>query len=180
MSFTGNSNQMLLLSFNPGLNRCLWILQPQDTNLRLVSEDMRNLSAGSNINLIQEVNGTQPGLPESIYGKQNHQTWCYYFEKADLARQYKQWDEVIRLWKEANSIGVKTENGFEYIPFIEGFGHLEDWEQVKFLTKSANKVTASLEPSLCIALERLAATTSTSQNRDDTIKNLNNYLKCTN
>jgi hypothetical protein len=180
MNFNGNSNRMLLLSFNPGLNRCLWILQPQDTNLRLVSEDMRNLSAGSNINLIREVNGTQPSLPESIYGKQNHQTWCYYFEKADLARQYKQWDEVVRLWKEANSIGVKTENGFEYIPFIESFGHSENWEQVTLLTKSAKKITAGLEPSLCIAMDRIVSTTPVSQQRDDTIRNLKDYLKCGN
>ena len=145
MSFAGSSNQMLLLSFNPGLNRCLWILQPQDTNLRLVSEDMRQLSVASDINLIQEVNGAEPTLPESIYGKQNKQTWCYYFQKGDLARQYNHWDEVVRLWNEANSIGIKTESGFEYIPFIEGFGHLEDWEQVKFLTKSANKISAGLE-----------------------------------
>jgi hypothetical protein len=180
MNFRGNSSQMLLLSFNPGLNRCLWVLQPHDTNLRLVNDDMRQLSAGSNINLIQQVSGTEPTLPESIYGKQNHQTWCYYFEKADLARQYSQWDEVVRLWNEADSIGVKTENGFEYIPFIEGFGHLEDWEQVKLLTKSAKKITAGVEPSLCSALDRLAVTAQASQQRDDTIKDLKDYLKCGN
>jgi hypothetical protein len=130
--------------------------------------------------LIQQVSATEPNLPESIYGKQNHQTWCYYFEKADLARQYGQWNEVVRLWNEASSIGVKTENGFEYIPFIEGFGHLEDWEQVTLLTKSAKKITAGVEPSLCTAMDRIAATAPASQQRDDTIKNLKDFLKCGN
>jgi hypothetical protein len=115
MNFSGNSKQMLLLSFDPGLGRCLWVLQPQDTNLRLVNDNLRELSAASDINLIQQVNGAEPTLPESIYGKQNRQTWCYYFEKADLARQYQQWNEVVRLWNEASSAGLRAGNGFEYI-----------------------------------------------------------------
>jgi len=179
MNFSGNSNKMLLLSFNPEMKRCLWVMQPQDTNLRLVSDDMRKLSAGSDINLIQQTD-SEPTLPESIYGKQNNQTWCYYFEKADLARQYGQWDEIARLWAESKSVGEQADNGFEYIPFIEGFGHLEDWEQVKVLTKFAKKVTAGLEPSLCSALDRLAVDAPASQQRDDTIQNLKDDLKCTN
>ncbi|MDO9302477.1 MAG: hypothetical protein Q7T89_13915 [Anaerolineales bacterium] len=177
MNFSGDSNKMLLLSFNPELKRCLWVLNPNDTNLRLVSDDMRKLSAGSDISLIQQTD-SEPTLPESIYGKQNTKTWCYYFEKADLARQYKQWNEIARLWQESKSVGEQADNGFEYIPFIEGFGHLEDWEQVKLLTKSAKKITAGLEPSLCSALDRLTANAPASQQRDDTIKNLKDDLKC--
>ncbi len=179
MNFSGNSSQMLLLSFNPEMKRCLWVLNPNDTNLRLVSDDMSKLSAGSDISLIQQTD-SEPTLPESIYGKQNNQTWCYYFEKADLARQYGQWDEVVRLWQEARSAGEQADNGFEYIPFIEGYGHLEDWEQVKLLTKSAKKITAGLEPSLCTALDRLTESAPASQQRDDTIKNLKDDLKCVN
>ncbi|MBC7877022.1 MAG: hypothetical protein H7Y59_07605 [Anaerolineales bacterium] len=180
MNFSGNSNKMLLLSFNPEMKRCLWILQPQDTNLRLISEDMRQLSAGSDINLIKQNDGIEPSLPESIYGKQNNQTWCYYFEKADLARQYKQWDEVVRLWEESQSIGERADNGFEYVPFIEGHGHQENWEQVKSLTKLAKRITEGLEPSLCTALDRLTASAPPSQERDETINNLKNDLQCEN
>ena len=179
MRFSGNSNRMLLLSFTPELNRCLWVMQPQDTNLRLVSDDMRRLSAGSDISLIKQTE-SEPTLPESIYGKLNDQTWCYYFEKADLARQYGKWDEIARLWGEARSAGEQADNGFEYIPFIEGYGHLEDWDQVKLLTRSAKKITAGLEPSLCTTLDRLTTDVPTSQRRDDTIRNLKNDLKCEN
>jgi hypothetical protein len=140
---------------------------------------MRKLSAGSDINLIHQTD-SEPALPESIYGKQNNRGWCYYFEKADLARQYGQWDEVARLWKESQSVGELADNGFEYIPFIEGYGHLEDWGQVKLLTKSAKKITAGLEPSLCTALDRLTSNAPASQERDDTIKSLKDDLKCGN
>lgn len=180
MGFAGNSKQMLLLSFNPELNRCLWILQSQDTNLRLVSDDMRHLSAGSDISLIKLAEGKDPSLPEDIYGKENTGSWCYYFQKADLARQYEQWDQVVRLWDEAQSAGERADNGFEYIPFVEGFGHTEDWEQVKMLTRLAKRITAGLEPSLCSALDRLAVEAPRSQQRDETIINLKDDLICNN
>ncbi|MDP1779238.1 MAG: hypothetical protein Q8K73_03095, partial [Anaerolineales bacterium] len=72
------------------------------------------------------------------------------------------------------------DNGFEYIPFIEGLGHTEDWEQALALTKFAKRITAGLEPSLCNALDRLAANAPASRERDETIINLKDDLKCGN
>lgn len=178
MQFNGNSNQMLLLDFNPEMQRCLWVLQPQDVNLRLVSSDVRKLAAGSDINLITQTE-IEPTLPKDIYGEVNTQTWCYYFQKADLARQFGQWDEIVRLWNEAQSIGERPDNGFEYIPFIEGFGHTENWEKVKEMTKFANRVSAGLEPSLCSVVDRLSNTAPPSQKQNNTINSLKDDLKCT-
>ena len=180
IKFSGNSKQMLLLSYNPELDRCLWILQPQDTNLRLVSEDMRKLSQGSNIDLIKLVDGTQPTLPESIFGKRSNLGWCYYFEKADLARQFQQWNEVTQLWKEAESMGERPSNGFEYLPFIEGLAQTGDWLQVRDLTILAKNITKGLEPSLCTTLDRVKKNAYPSVERDDTVKELKVKLECKN
>lgn len=178
MQFNGNSKQMLLVDFNPELKRCLWILQPQDVSLRLVSDDVRRLSARSDISLINQTTGDAPNPPEDIYGKADIGSWCYYFEKADLARQYQEWDEIVRLWNEAESNGERPDNGFEYIPFIEGFGNIGDWEHAKEMTKFANRITAGLEPSLCGALDRLNVSASTSQEKDGTINGLKEDLDC--
>ncbi len=178
MDFKGNSHKMILLSFNPEMQRCLWVLQPQDENLRLVNTDMRQLAVGSDIELIRPANGNEPTPPEALYGKTNTQTWCYYFEKADLARQYGQWDEVVRLWNQAQATGERPDNGFEYIPFIEGLGQTGDWAQVKELTKFSKRITSGLEPSLCSALDRLDKTAPASQEKDDTLKGLKEDLDC--
>lgn len=177
MDFKGTSQEMILLSFNPEMQRCLWVLQPQDTNLRLVNNDMRQLAAGSDIERIKQAD-VEPAPPQALYGEMNTQTWCYYFEKADLARQYGQWDEVVRLWNESQANGDRADNGFEYIPFIEGLGHTGDWEQVKELTKFSKRITAGLEPSLCSALDRLAESAPASSEKDETIKNLKEDLDC--
>ena len=177
MDFKGTSQEMILLSYNPEMQRCLWVLQPQDTNLRLVNNDMRQLAAGSDISRIKQTD-IEPAPPEALYGETNTQTWCYYFEKADLARQYGQWDEIVRLWNESQSNGDRADNGFEYIPFIEGLGHTGDWEQVKELTKFSKRITAGLEPSLCSAMDRLAESAPASTERDETIINLKEDLDC--
>lgn len=177
MKFEGNSDQMLLLDFNPEMKRCLWVLQPQDANLRLLSHDVRRLAAGSDISLIKQAD-VEPTLPEDIYGKQNTQTWCYYFQKADLARQYGQWDEIVRLWDKTKAAGERPDNGFEYIPFIEGLGHSGDWAQVKEVTKFANRISAGLEPSLCSAMDRLRESAPASQKKDETITSLKENLDC--
>lgn len=178
MDFKGDSRKMILLSFNPEMQRCLWILQPQDANLRLVSDDMRRLSAGSDIALIKPVEGESPTPPKAIYGETDSQTWCYYFEKADLARQYQEWDEIVRLWNEAEANGERPDNGFEYIPFIEGFGQTGDWDKVKEMTKFANRVTAGLEPSLCGALDRLAESAPATDKKEAALNGLKENLNC--
>ncbi len=178
MEFSGNSKNMLLLSFTPEENRCLWVLSPRDVNLRLVSSDMRELSAGSNLSLIERPSGTEPAPPEEIYGKLNNNTWCYFFEKADLARQYQEWQEVTNLWQQAQSLDIEANNGYEMVPFIEGYAHLEDWKTVKLLVKSADKITASLEPTLCPLLDQLREQTPPSADRDPTIDDLKSDLRC--
>jgi hypothetical protein len=178
MAFSGNSKNMLLLSFTPEENRCLWVLSPRDVNLRLVSSDMRILSAGSNLSLIEQVEGTEPAPPEEIYGKTNTQTWCYFFEKADLARQFQEWEKITNLWEQAQSMDIQVNNGYEMIPFIEGYAHLEDWKTVKFLVKSADKITASLEPTLCPLLDELKDQAPSSADRDATIDDLKGHLRC--
>ncbi|NMC79412.1 MAG: hypothetical protein GYA59_08635, partial [Chloroflexi bacterium] len=40
--------------------------------------------------------------PENIFGPEpSHDTWCYYYQKASLARQEGDWEEVVRLGDEA-------------------------------------------------------------------------------
>ncbi|NOH03564.1 MAG: hypothetical protein HND47_17190 [Chloroflexi bacterium] len=177
MTFNGNSSRMLLVDFNPEMKRCLWVLQPQDANLRLVSDDVRKMAAASDISLIRSP-GLEAGIPEEIYGKQNTRQWCYFFQKADLARQFGEWERITQLWEEAQAAGERPDNGFEYIPFIEGFGHTGDWEQVREMTKFAKRVTSGLEPSLCSAMDRLAESTPESQERNETIQSLKEDLNC--
>lgn len=178
MQFNSQSTNSLIISFNPELDQCLWVLSPEDTNLRLISPDMRKLSSVSAIERISYNNGEERALPEAIFGKLQNKGWCYYFEKADLARQTKRWDQVVKLYEKAKTDGVRPGNGFEYIPFIEGYAHLGNWKMVISLTRSANKISKGLEPSLCDALGRVLVNTQPTAERDTAIRDLQDYLDC--
>lgn len=180
MEFSGQSTDSLVISFNPELDRCLWILRPEDNKLRLISDDMRKLSEASSVERIGDNNGAERTLPEAIFGKLTQKGWCYYFEKADLARQYGRWDKVTKLYDQAKANSEQAGNGFEYIPFIEGYGHLGDWEMVRSLTKTANRISKGLEPSLCESLDGLLTKAPKSTERDEMILNLKNDLDCEN
>jgi hypothetical protein len=71
---------------------------------------------------------TPPLIP---FGEEPAHTWCYYYEKADLARQMKNWDEVIRLGDEAQKMGYAPHDPIEWIPFLQGYSHAENLQQVE-------------------------------------------------
>jgi len=178
MQFTGASQNSLVISFNPELDRCLWVLRPEEANLRLISADMRSLSAASNTHLIGDNHGRERALPAAIFGTRPEPGWCYYFEKADLARQFQDWEAIVRLLMQAKASGEQAGNGFEYIPFIEGYAHLGDWDTVRALTRTARRVTSGMEPSLCSTLDRLKSSVPPSRDRDQTILDLSQDLGC--
>jgi hypothetical protein len=63
--------------------------------------------------------GSPPIPPPEIFGDEPPHGWCYYYEKADLARQKNDWQEVLRLGKEAKILGLNPDDSIEWLPFME-------------------------------------------------------------
>jgi hypothetical protein len=85
----------------------------------------------------------------NIFGPEPNHGWCYFFEKADLARQSKDWKTVIALYQQAQKEGFAPQYGAEYIPFIEAYAQTNDWQKAYDLTLAAEKLTSKLETMLC-------------------------------
>ncbi len=88
-------------------------------------------------------------LPQDVFGPEPPHTWCYYYQRADLGRQYKQWDQVLQLWKQAGSVTSAFAYGSEYLPFIEAFANRGQWGQATTLTLKANARTPDMSTVLC-------------------------------
>jgi hypothetical protein len=101
----------------------------------------------SNLDRIQAESLQAP--PEAIFGKEPQPNRCYYYEKADLARQFEDWEKVTALWNEAESLDLLPYSGVEYVPFIEAFAHTGDWEKAKTLTLHANRISDRMPIFLC-------------------------------
>ncbi|MBC8334250.1 MAG: hypothetical protein ISR59_03535 [Anaerolineales bacterium] len=176
--FSGNSKESLIISFEPELEQCLWVLRPEDSDLRLISELERKASLISAIDRIQIESKAPRLLPPEIFGKEIPENWCSYYQKADLARQRGEWAKITSLWEDAQKSDKNPANGFEYIPFIEGYAHQENWESVKKMTRHANKVSQGMASILCSTLYNIKDTTPSSVERDNSLTRLTDYLQC--
>ncbi len=69
--------------------------------------------------------------PEFLFGPEPEHGWCYYYEKAALARQRGDWAEVVRIGEQAQSVALSESKGqgyeagdlIEWMPFLEAYAH---------------------------------------------------------
>ena len=177
-NFSGNTKDSLTISFLPEENQCLWILPPDYANFRLLSAGTRETIPVSALERIkpEPLNGWVP--PADIFGEEPLHSWCYYFEKADLAAQFQDWDETVRLWNEAREKSEVPGHGLEYIPFIRAYAYTGQWEQAVALTVSSSKISKGMGPPICDIWARIKSDTMDSSERRDALRKLNERFQC--
>jgi hypothetical protein len=62
--------------------------------------------------------------PAAIFGPEPARGWCYYFEKADLAREAGEWAAVARLGEEAHARRLGPSDPAEWRAFADAYQHL--------------------------------------------------------
>lgn len=159
-TFEATAQDVLAVTFEPGLDQCLWILRPQLAKVRSLTEPARTWLELSDVSQISALPGVYPET--RIFGEEPPRNWCYFFEKADLARQMERWDDARRLWAEANAVGFRAANGVEMVPFIEAHARLGDWETARALTRQAQVLPDRSTSLLCAVWGELASDAPTS------------------
>lgn len=82
--------------------------------------------------------------------------WCYYYAKAELARQQNDWKQVIDLYNEATSFGYKTNDPFEMLVFIEARAMNGNMEAAQNLSDRAMNIDSGIRKGLCQVWKRVA------------------------
>lgn len=95
------------------------ILDPVRDEVPSISAEARLARTISNLDRIQTLPTTTNGPPKSIFGIESDYSWSYYFQKADLARQYDDWIRVIQLYEEACQKRLEPLNLSELFVFLE-------------------------------------------------------------
>jgi hypothetical protein len=177
-TFTGSTSQSLVID-NSNESACVRVVSLDDRLSPSLNKDDIALLGISNLDQI--IDGpVNSALITGIFGNEPQHTWCYYFEKADFASQFGDWQAVIKLYEQVSSQGYAPHDGTEWVPFIEGSAHTGNWTQAALLTDKANARTAGMRPYLCATWKRIESATQPSQNRDQVITTVNLTLKCTN
>jgi hypothetical protein len=73
---------------------------------------------------------TPPAIP---FGVEPAHNWCFYYQKAALARQMGDWDEVARLGDEVRSLGLSAGDPIEWMPFLQAAVHSDNLARVNEL-----------------------------------------------
>ncbi len=175
-TFYGNTSNIVL--FNYDAPRCLRVLDPQtDPVNKLLPELLRDNVQYSNQNVIGFEQ--QAVLPAQFYSDEPKHGWCYFFEKAELARQDGDWDQVIKLGDVAFNLDDHPNDPAEYFVFIEGYAHAGDWDKALELSKNSYAISKRyVGPPLCKLWERIARDTKSTPEQNVTMDIVQNKFEC--
>ena len=127
---------------------CVHLVEAGRAENELLSPLLRGLAPASDLSRIQP-DGETAQPPRDIFGTEPDHTWCYYYQKAELARQRGDWDEILHLGAEARALGFTPNDPVEWFPFIEGYALGGDPGQAMALTREVHAAGAGYAPHLC-------------------------------
>jgi hypothetical protein len=172
--FQSSTDDMLVLQFRPPA--CLHILDPLydadipappnsiDITRDLLADGVPVLTARtiqalplSDPSRIKSDLGPAASPPAFLFGTEIPHRWCYFYQKADLARHQGNWARVAALGDEAFAIPYYPNDASEFIPFIEAYLRLGRLDDARELTRSAQKQMPIIAPALCGVWQRVQA-----------------------
>ena len=152
--FSGNSADVIAFHFRPP--GCLKILDRKysnsitNPNLSFRQVDEIPFSKIDHI-------ATQPAHTpfDRLFVPQSIKTWCYYFEKADLARQFGEYEEITRLGDAAINSAQFPRIASEWLPFLEGYLWAANWEKSKWIIENIQLSEGNYSNGVCYTLQRI-------------------------
>jgi hypothetical protein len=175
--FSGNTSQAVVFYYSPP--RCLRLLDPEiDSQNRLIPEDSLLREAALLSSVAPILNKSTARMPE-IYEPEPAHGWCYFFAKADLARQLGDWKTVTQLGDAAFALDDYPNDPIERFVFIEGYAHTTDWEKAVELSLASHKVSKKfVAPLLCKLWDRIARETESTPEQKSTLVYVQNEFEC--
>ncbi len=177
-TFHGNTSDTLVFSYSA--DYCLRVLDPAyDTDLPILPNELKEALVLSNPTQRIIANPAQPASPNlAAFATEPEHGWCYYFEKADLARQQKKWDEVIQ-WTEAGlQKGLAPKNTSELLPVIEAYAFTGHWDQAAQNAINAYQKMPSLHDKLCDTLNRSAKSSDLTAEAQSQLDEALHQIRC--
>jgi hypothetical protein len=177
ISFRGSTSQALVIYMPP--NGCLRVLDPTRGDEITYGRQSRflvdaiPLSDLSNIIVDADRTAQLPFLSEPEH------TWCYYFAKAELARQQSDWEQVILLIDEAKARGYEPEDPFEWLTYIEARALTGDTEAAEKLSQSVFKQDNGIRKGLCEVWKRAQAAHAAGSETETRLNQILSDFECT-
>jgi len=179
-TYYGNTSDSVVFYYSS--DGCLRVLDPIYANKNLYPDmtymltDSIGLSNPNQISFVNKPIGqTQTG---KIFKDEPDKTWCYYYTKAELARQNNDWSDVIRIFNESQTLGLSTNQPVEMVPFIEAFGRTGEFELARKYTNEILKQNPNLSAGFCELWDRIVVTSQDAENAREVKNDLQDIMIC--
>jgi hypothetical protein len=182
--FIGNSSRSITVQFskdNTFLISCAHVMSSSlDGDNPFLTLEEKKVASFSDPNFIHasQVLDSNQLFPE-IFGQEPEPTHCYYFEKADLAYQFKEWQLSIDFYNLSLSLGDSNWNDTELVPVIGSYAHIGEWENAYSLTTVMDSRSFyPLSSLICELWKSLAADTPDGGQKQGTIQAVSEQFEC--
>lgn len=175
--FEGLTSQAIVIYYEPP--GCLRVLDPaldqHDLDLPELIQEALPLSSFAQI--APDVSA-QAELPRQLHPLNDESSWCYHYEKAELARQFGDWQQIAALGDRAFNLDDAPDRAAEYIPFVQGYALSGDWKRAVGLSRQALASEGAIAPMLCAAWSFILEESEHSPERQDALQEIENQADC--
>jgi hypothetical protein len=177
VKFTSVSGQVLSFYYSPP--GCLRIMDPDvDSSSPDLPLDFLPAIPISNLGQIEE-KPANPAAPQiGLFGAEPGHDWCYFFEKADLARQEGDWAQVTALGNQASQRHLTAAVPLETLVFAEGYAHTGQWDQARNLSLDVFHSDPTSGPRICKLWSRISQSTPSAPEQQPAVQKMLDQMNC--
>lgn len=128
----------ILVITQPADQSCVHLMDQRWPDLTNHDEPLITVSASRSNTANVVVDAETPAPQAYIFGSEPLHEWCYFYQKADLARQQGEWDEIIILEQEAIKLGLHPNDQIEWMPFLQAHAFLGNEKKVRQISRLIN------------------------------------------
>jgi len=142
-SHTMNLNyQNVLVVSQPTPTSCVHVIDGTQPIISALDPPTVSLAAPAS-NIENALVDAKPLVPQEFaFGAEPEHTWCYYYEKADLALQQGDWKKTAALGEEALRLNYHPQDQSEWLPFLKAYALVGDAKRVKQTASKINMETS--------------------------------------
>ncbi len=128
----------LLVMTLPSEDACVHVLDGKWAELSTADTALVGLAAPKS-RMENVIADAQPHVPPAVvFGEEPTHGWCYYYQKAQLARQQENWSAIAKIGEETAKLGLHPNDQVEWMPFLQSAAMLGDEQQVKQISTRIN------------------------------------------
>ncbi len=175
--FMGSTSQVVSFYFLPPA--CLRVLDPEIDGENHFSPDQYLMREGAALSSTEWILPEDAASMPKVYGPEPTRGWCYYFERADLARQMEDWEQVVAIAQTAFALDDYPNDPTERFVYIEGYAHIDDWANAVNYSVQSHRVSPGyVDPMLCRLWERIEVETPDSAEKAAALEEVKTKFSC--